>query len=340
MGNREQAFSARNTLESSSSCSQATLLYHEGLFAFYGGRIEHARGTLMRAMLAGADQLKVVNLLGKCCLKLRNFRDAIACFERANELSPRSMERMCDMAESHAELGHSAQAGECIQQGVTQDSGSEKLKSAASKVAIHGGDSKKAAALLAGTSSLTFLIADLNNSAVARIRMGETREGLNLYKKTIEALPVNEVELLARVRYNMALAYARDQDIEASLAILDEVRIDSRMPISEKFRNLRRKLEVARRTGRQLEFDDVDEGTIRKTASEPIDEELDDAEDARIREHIMKAQPCQRCLHLIFRAPKTARLVAKELLKNAPRFTLRSAISREEGFGVEKTCKS
>jgi tetratricopeptide (TPR) repeat protein len=331
LGHRDKAFAMRATLESSKSYTAGMRSYNDGLFHFYSGKYESARTALLSAAANGADQLKVVNLLGKCFLKLRNFREAIACFERASALSPRSIERMCAMAESHAELGNVDGAHALVEQASAQDAGAKSVKVAAGKVELHAGDSKKAAKLLAGMSGLTFLVADMNNSAVACIRVGEIQKGIDLYQKTLEALPPKEMGLKVRVQYNMALAYARKQDMEKSKEVLDAIPAGFMAPVMAKVQQFRRKLELAIRQERSIDFDKADEM--------PHAEIVHDAETERTSEQIVLAQPGTRCLHLIFRCPSCIRGELKDILKGAPRFKLRDSIQREDSQGLERSRK-
>jgi DNA-binding response OmpR family regulator/thioredoxin-like negative regulator of GroEL len=334
LGHRDKAIAIKNTIESSSDYPEGSRFYNEGLFAFYSGKYDVARNALIKASQAGTEQLKVISLLGKCFLKLRNFRDATACLQRANELAPRNMERMCILAESHAEMGNTSAAAELIDKASAQDAGAANVKVAASKVALHAGNSKKAAKLFAGMSGLTFLVADLNNSAVAHIREGDYKRGLDLYAQTLEALPPSEEGLRVRIKYNLALAYARKKDLETSKEILDEIPQDFMAPVMAKVHQFRKKLERAISQERDFEFDKTDDIPQTKEVHETAVQL--DLETERIREHIMLAQPGNRCLHLIFRCPSCVKAETSDLLKAPPRFALRSSIQREEGFGIEK----
>jgi DNA-binding response OmpR family regulator len=335
-GENKRALELRKQLEADGSYPSGARLYNHALFCFYAGKFEEACLVLLKAGAGGADQFKVVSLLGKCYLKLRRFKDALLCMQRASTFSPKNVERMCAMAESHAELGQVEAAQNAVDQANALDAGAPVAKMAAGKLALLAGDSKKAALLLAGLNGLPFLVADMNNSAVAQIRGGDINRGIELYQKTLDALPAHENILRTRVIYNMSLAYARKNDLEKSKEVLDRVPENIVSPVMEKVKRFRRKLELAIRQDRLIDFDSPDEVSSGGASKEQSYEQ----DVLRLKEQIMNSEPGQRCLHLIFRPAEKNDGDLREILKNTPRFALREALQRAETMGVELNGRS
>ncbi len=374
MGNVKKAKAHRSKLESDVSYAEGRRVYNEALFLFYAGDFENARNGFLKAIQGGAEYLAAVNMLGKCFLKLRNFRDAIACFEKAAALSPKNLERICSLAESHAELGSAEAAEKAVQVAESVDNGSNQVKRTAAKVEIQVGDVRKAAKMLASLGSLPTLIADMNNSAVALIRTKDFSGGMTLYEKTIEALPPKETGLRIRVLYNMALACVRMNDVEKADEILKSIPESFVSPVMGKVRKLQKKVTSALFQSRDVVLDSVDGETTMTDSEDDFGDELSIAETEqnqggakktpaggegknerageqkpavltldqamkRMQSHVMSGKPGERCCHSLFYCPENLHPQARELLANPPRFRKREAIQRPEGMGVERNMK-
>ena len=67
------------------------------------------------------------------------------------------------------------------------------------------------------------VISYMNNRSVAYTRAGKIDEGINSYKKTLDSIPSSKKEFVPLVRYNLALAYARNDMLDEALAEVELV---------------------------------------------------------------------------------------------------------------------
>ncbi len=329
-GRFSEASQLRTRLESEKSYPAASRLYNSALFLFYSGKYANARLELSKAISAGSDPLASLNLMGKCCMKLRDFKSAIVFLERAQSASPNNITRMAELAESHAETGNIEAANHILEEAAERDHTSKIVLGTQAKVDIMDGQTKKALSILESLGTPESLIADLNNSAVAQVRVGKIKEGLKLYAQTLEAIPPHEHNIKAKVCYNLALAYARSNHLEEARTELAKIRNISNAQVRGKVSQFLQKVEAAIREDRLLNFE---------SGGTEIYNELDTAESPEgttsashptsPRFLLSSVMPGQRNLYRIFALPESEKLFAKALLAGQPRFTLRKAIVRD-----------
>jgi tetratricopeptide (TPR) repeat protein len=79
--------------------------YVQALRFYHAGDFESAKVLCAKSIQLGGDQIKTFTLLGRCLNNLKDFHGAIKCFERAQNLSPKNIERLCELAEAQVEAG-------------------------------------------------------------------------------------------------------------------------------------------------------------------------------------------------------------------------------------------
>jgi tetratricopeptide (TPR) repeat protein len=358
LGNLKKAKEFRATLEKNEAYPEARRVYNSALFSFYANDFEKARNDFLKAIQLGGDHLSCVNMLGKCFLRLRNFKDAIACFEKAAALSPKNIERMCAMAESHLGDGDADAAKLAVKAAESLDADSAAVKHVAARVEVEVGDVRKASKLFANLGSLPTLVADMNNSAVAMVRTKEFQRGISLYEKTLAALPPKETGLRIRVTYNMVLAYVRMNDLEKAEELLKTIPEDYISPVMGKVHKLQKKVRSALMQGRDvsLESNDVEPaapapggsshqgGEQSRSRNEAGGGEVAGGEKStpvqlspeemvkREQEHVVFSVAGDRCCHMIFRSAESKQSESRLLLANMPQLKTRDPIKREESF--------
>lgn len=185
---------------------------------------EKASELCVEAMKNGGESILVLNLLGKTMLQLRQMESALKCFERAQKLAPQNIERLCQMAEIHAELGHEAESDQLLEKVDDIDKNGDKADESRAKIAVAQGDSSSAKSIMSSLESIDSVISYMNNRAIAMARCGVVADGIDQYRKTIESIPDNYPDMKSIVLYNLALAYLRDtkQDL-AKEALKDPI---------------------------------------------------------------------------------------------------------------------
>jgi tetratricopeptide (TPR) repeat protein len=94
----------------------------------------------------------------------------------------------------------------------------------------------------------------MNNRAVALIRVGTIKEGLDLYSRTLEAIAPDQIEIRAIVQYNLGLGYARANQLQNAINCLQEAEKCDKKKMVAKAKNLRLRVIKAMTQGRTLEI--------------------------------------------------------------------------------------
>ncbi len=311
----------------------------EAEYAFAKSDFNAARDSAIKSLKLSGDSIIVLNLLGKTFMKLRNFEAAVKCFNKADKISPNNIERICNMAESHADLGNQEAAAGSMDEAVTLDPDSKVAADSQIKVAIAGGDTDTAKKLMSQMESLDGLVAYMNNKAVTFAKMGETTEAVELYKKTIHSIPDNHVETKAVVIYNLALAQARNSELEAAIGKLNQVLAMPKNKISQKAASLKERLEKALASGSEFKLNS--DTPVKSEPQSGTDEAttLSNNEEFRQIMASVLAKKGDLCCYLLFHpiAEKDARV--NSLFVKQPRFQKRETIERDESFKKEKMSK-
>lgn len=350
---KEEAQKLRVKVDLDPAAGDGLKKFLEALFYFYDDRFELARTSVVAALQAHAEQVKAFNLLGRCLVKLRDFEGACKCFKKAQSLSPKNIERLCELASAQAEMGETAAASESLGAAKELDQGNKQITEGEGKIAIQTGDMEKARELLMQLGSLTGLVSDMNNSAVALIRCGQFESGVSLYQRTLDALPQKQLDVRMRVLYNLGLAHARKSQVNEALEILEQVPPSPDFPVQAKIRSLRTKLRKARDEGTDLNLitaADTDQGGIGArsstqsglgNSSQNPDSNVGEVSDMELRSNsttsiLVEARAGERCCHLIFRAIEPLDALFQGLLENPPPFKERAAIERQASHGADR----
>jgi tetratricopeptide (TPR) repeat protein len=195
--------------------------YVQALFAFQQNNYEAARKLSMEAIQTGGDLLKCLTILARVLVRMRDFEGAVKCFERASQLSPDNIERLCELAEAYLESGDLSKADATLLQAKKNDPTNDLLARTESKIALRAGQVERAKSIIMHMSQVSGLVSELNNAAVALVKVAQYDQAFDLYRHTFEALPEEFKETRLRVRYNLALAFARSNRLRDSLGALE-----------------------------------------------------------------------------------------------------------------------
>lgn len=195
----------------------------EAEFAFYAGDFNAARDMAMSCLAAGDKTVGTLNLLGKSLMKLRDFKAALQVLERANDMSPNSVERLCAIAESSSELGDNDTAKTTLGKACAVDSENQYVINASVNIGLASGDQALAGEMISKVLPSDSVLAYINNRAVAFAKIGNFHDSIGLYNNAILALPANRADLRAIVCYNMALAQIQNGDSAGALTTLKTI---------------------------------------------------------------------------------------------------------------------
>jgi DNA-binding response OmpR family regulator len=254
MGHAEYAQFLKSRIDNHPKASPGNKMYIDSLFFFYRGCYHDAKSTAMAAVQSGGDPLKCLTVLARSLVRLRDFDGAVKCFERARSLSPDNVERLCELADVLADLGRFDRADAALDNARKIDQTNDLVRVAESKVAIKSGDPERARRIIEHMSQVSGLVSEMNNSAVALVKVGQFEQAVSLYRHTIEALPEELAETRAKVSYNLALAFARKGSLKESLAELEGLELPEGTSVGAKISSLRIKVKQSLETKRPLKL--------------------------------------------------------------------------------------
>lgn len=313
----------------------------EAEFAYAKGDFVRARDAGVEALKTTGDSVLVLNLLGKTFMRLSSYEAAIKCFNKAQDLSPHNIERLCNIAEAQTDLGNTEAAQEALNIAKDLDPDAKAVADTQIKVAISSGNTGSAKKMMSELESLDNLVAYMNNKAVAYAKTGDAGGARELYKKTIDSIPEDRDETKAIVLYNLALAEVRASEIESANSILAQVLQLSKTRVTSKARSLKERLEKAINEGSEFKLKSEQVATSPSTDKSNIDAgqtELVGEDDYRRLLASVEAKQGDLCCFLIYNpTDKDAR--AEALLAKVPRFQLRNAIERNESMAAVRMAK-
>lgn len=266
----------------------------EADMAYCAGSFEEARDFALESLREQGDRLYTLNLLGKTFLKLSRPDLALRCFEQAQELSPLNVRRLCDIATIHAEAGEIARADESLDKARALDPGNPVVSDTECRVALSSGDDARISESLASVDSIGRLLVYLNNRAVALSRVGQFHEGINLFRRTVRALPGEWSGKHDAVTYNLGLTLARFGEFGEAICQLRLVQGIDGERVRRKAESLVRRIEAADRDGTQLIFRTAE---VKAKAQAPANDPADSA---------LEVRRGDLCCHRIFRALELA----------------------------------
>lgn len=189
---------------------------------YQNGKYSEALALAIEALkLEGGHTLGLLNLAGKCFLKLHQFQSAIKCFERAKDISPMNFERLFDLAECKLAVEEPKAVAENLRVVNEFDPGNPQLLEIQTKVDLELGDKTSPLLEALDPAALKRIASFINNRGVILVRSGRIEEGIGLYERALKALPVKAISDRSLVTYNLALASARHGDFEPAMMMLD-----------------------------------------------------------------------------------------------------------------------
>ncbi len=340
---------------------EARKLLLEAEILYASKALDQAREIGFKSLKVGGDSLATLNLLGRVLMHLRDFDTALRCFEKAQKLSPQNLERICSMAEAHAELGDHEAANAQLEAAKTADSGAAIVRETETKKAIITGDTSAAKALMQQMQSIDEIIAFMNNKAVSLAKCGLLDESIEQYRRALHSLPDNRTDYLASVEYNLALAYARNSQLEEAKIHVDKCAKVDIARIRNKALALKKRLDRALMTGEPFNLNESQNAsTAAPSTGSNVGGGYSEAASARSQSSASSSDSPSTGLQsvleieirgavdisrgeigcfMLYTPSEPYSAATKKMFSNPPRFTPREAISRGEAMGVEATMK-
>lgn len=307
-------------------------------FAFADKNYIQARDYAVIVIKGQSQSIAMLNFIGKCFMKLGDHHAALRCLDKAQQMSPMNIQRLCDIAESSSEAGMHDKAKATLEAAKKADDGSVKVKEAAAKVHLNAGEVSEAKEAMQNLGTLSNIIAYMNNKAVACALSGKVEESMAIYQKTIDSLPRDRKEQKAIITYNLALAHVRSQDLTKAKDNLKMSLVLGNFKVTQKIKSLLNKVKKAMDSNTELHLN---------SGSPPANGQAEQGkgkgkkEDLNVVDHdsilnAMEANPGDICCFKIYTVSSEISEEINKVLEQKVRFKPRKAIQKEISSGIEK----
>jgi len=224
----------------------------EAEFAFATKNYKEARELANTAIKLGNKNVSLLNLLGKVLLKLRDFSTALEIFNIANNIAPDSIARLCTIAETHEEMGDTGKALAVLEKTTTLDAENQKVINTKVNIGLSSGNAEMVKESFDKFRPSENILSFINNRAVGLIKAGEIDQGIKLYGNVLSTLPAKGNRSREVVAYNLALAYARKNDLSSLLATLTDDTVFTDSVLKAKATSLVKRAKVAQDNNKTL----------------------------------------------------------------------------------------
>ncbi len=313
----------------------------EAELSYANGDYQKCCDLAIESLKVDKNSLFLLNLLGKALIQVGDYESSLKCLERAQQLSPMNITRLCMIAETNLNMGNVEGAEEALDKAKSIDSENEKVKETETSVAIEKNDLDAAKKVMSELHSINSFIGFMNNKAVALAKSEKFDESIALYRKVIDAIPDQQLNLKAVVSYNLGLGLAKNGDNELASKTLEETMAFGKTKVHSKAQSLRNKIEMSVRTGKPLKFaraekanDSADKGDQKDTANTPTET------NNRSLVATVQTNPGDLCCFLVFNNPEPKDNKVKEMLASLPNFSFRGTIERDATFGADKSLRN
>jgi CheY-like chemotaxis protein len=312
------------------------LKFIDSQLLFAQGKYEEARDMALEVVRGSSDHghARALGVLGRCLSKLHDYENAAKCFERAQKLSPKSLDRLCEVVNAQTLTGNFDAASSALATAKGLDAENSDVKKAEGTLAVHTGNTALANEVFSQIEMLPSLVSELNNQAVSLIHTRNLNAGVELYRKTLGLLPPAQKELVLKVRYNLALAHIRFNFLEKGRDVLNECVCEGKFSVERKIKSLLVRIEETIEKGTPLVLASSTGERYVSHVEAPAEQSEIVAEDAFGSS--IAARLGERCCHGL--VPKFADDDASvaRMLSGAPTFKPRKAIVREASYGADK----
>ncbi len=310
--------------------SEGQKLFMSAQVQFAKGDVKRAAKEAMKSVEKMGDSIATLNFLGKCMMILGKFEVAVSCYDKANELAPGSIERLCQLSMAKLESNDASGAEVAISEAKAIAPDSQTVAVTEATQQLRTGDVEKARGTLSQLKSHLGVGSTLNNSAVANVKAGKLTDAFQLYERAAEALPDNMKQIRGVIQYNHALAIVKSNgDLGKASELLGlAVETTTSEAIQSKSKSLLKRLKEAQDSGESIKLSQAAVAEVSVAVGEEVDvDELLISSPAIFR-------PGDKGLLGIFVQQSEVDPILTKALANPPRFVFRKAIERAESLAM------
>jgi tetratricopeptide (TPR) repeat protein len=195
----------------------------------YEARADYKRMEfhLQQTLKINPQNLWAANQLGRFYLRNRRVAEGIEILKKLSRFHELNSERMLILGDAYLNVGRGLEAGEVLEKGRQMTGGEdERFMDGLAKVDLLNGDMQSALLKLGKKHLSAPVLAFLNTRAVMASRANMLEEGIKLYKEAVAGCNPDDKVILAKLWFNLGLAFVRSDLIDEAIdALSQSVRI-------------------------------------------------------------------------------------------------------------------
>jgi tetratricopeptide (TPR) repeat protein len=258
--------------------SESAKIFMHAQLDFAHGLHAKAAKMMIDGMRKFGDSIASLNFLGKCMLALGKFDSAVACFSKANEMAPGSIERLCGLSMAKFENKDRPGATKALNDAKVIDPNNPDVIVTEAIHDLRDDKVDRARLMLKRLNSHLGIGANLNNTAVANIRCQRIDEALKLYAAARAAIPDELTPARLVIQYNHALALGRlNSNLDKIPDLLTEVTTQAPSEsLRKKAGSLLKRVNMTIATGAPLHIKPIDSGGGDDSKDQNLDIDIHD----------------------------------------------------------------
>ncbi len=162
-----------------------------------------------------AANVRAMNLLSRCYMKIGDFAQGVKILESANILSPHNSDRLAGLGKAYLANGDRDSAKAVLVEALKIDPTNDEAAEGLGDVALEEGDAKQIVDMFENSLSEEELVGFFNNAAIAKVRKNNFDDAMSLYEMAMNATVTSQLKCL--VQFNMGLALRKMNDDAAAL---------------------------------------------------------------------------------------------------------------------------
>lgn len=174
---------------------------------------EKALATIQELATEDDLNLRAKGLYARCLMALKRDREAVVVLEQAHIVHPNHVERLIDLGRGLLRIDRVKDAYERFHEAFQVNNESKEALFGMSSCKLMQGDINASLDLLRNASTPEETASVFNTAAIVSIRNGRFEHGFKLYNAALVALGDAKKPVIARILFNMGLAYYHQNDL-------------------------------------------------------------------------------------------------------------------------------
>ncbi len=190
----------------------------------YEARMDYKRMEfhLQQVLKINPQNLWAANYLGRFYLRNRRVAEGIEILKKLSRFHELNSERMLTLGEAYLNVGRGKEAGDVLEKGQQLiGAADDRFSEGLAKVQILKGDMQSALLKLGKKHLSAPVLAFLNTRAVMASRGEMIDEGVRLYREAVAGCDPSDKVVLAKLWFNMGLAYVRSHKFDDAIGALE-----------------------------------------------------------------------------------------------------------------------